>query len=74
MILLVAEAHDSAIKEQMVVCLRYVNKQGCIVERILGIVHVQETTSRVLKIAIESLFATHGLSISKIRRQGYDGE
>lgn len=69
--LLVDEARDSAIKEQMIVC--YVSKHGGIIERILGIVHVQDTTSRVLKNAIESLFATHGLCISKIRGQGYDG-
>lgn len=43
--LLVDEARDSAIKEQMVVTLRYVNKKGMIVECILGIVHVQDTTS-----------------------------
>lgn len=33
--LLVDEACDSAIEEQMVVCLRYLNKKGMIVECIL---------------------------------------
>ncbi|KAK1361512.1 hypothetical protein POM88_045986 [Heracleum sosnowskyi] len=47
--LLVDEARDSAIKEQMAVGLRYVNKEGIIIERILGIVHVQDTTSQRLQ-------------------------
>ncbi|KAK1385833.1 hypothetical protein POM88_023568 [Heracleum sosnowskyi] len=71
--LLVDEARDSAIKELMVVGLRYVNKKGMIIERILGIVHVSDTTSLVLKNAIDLLFSTHGISTSRIRGQGYDG-
>ncbi|KAK1378831.1 TTF-type domain-containing protein [Heracleum sosnowskyi] len=61
--LLVDEARDSAIKEQMVVGLRYVNSKGIIVERILGIIHVQDTSSQVLKNAIDLLFATHGINV-----------
>ncbi|KAK6238903.1 hypothetical protein QUC31_004372 [Theobroma cacao] len=70
---LVDEARDFVVKEQMVVGLRYVNKHGCIIERIIGIVHILETTSRILKEVVDLLFATHGLNSSRIRGQGYNG-
>ncbi|CAL5432198.1 unnamed protein product [Camellia sinensis] len=57
----------------MAVVLRYVDKKGIVIERFLGIVHVSNTTALSLKAAIESLFCRHGLSISKLRGQGYDG-
>ncbi|CAN1254764.1 Zinc finger MYM-type protein 1 [Linum perenne] len=57
--ILVYEARDVSIKEQMAMVLHYVDKTGSVVERFLGISH-----SMILK---------HGLSFSKIRRQGYDG-
>ncbi|XP_038704709.1 uncharacterized protein LOC120000653 [Tripterygium wilfordii] len=42
-------------------------------ERFLGIQHVSKTTTISLKASIEALFATHGLTISRLRDQGYDG-
>ncbi|XP_071919962.1 uncharacterized protein [Coffea arabica] len=71
--LIVDESRDSSVKEQMGVVLRYVNKEGRVIERFLAIVHVSDTTSLCLKDAIDSLFAQHGLSLSKLRGQGYDG-
>ncbi|KAK4281841.1 hypothetical protein QN277_013289 [Acacia crassicarpa] len=71
--LLVDEARDVAIKEQMAVVLRYVNKKGSIVERFIGIIHVSDTTAQSLKAVIDALFSKLGLSLSKCRRQGYDG-
>ncbi|KAK4278724.1 hypothetical protein QN277_016531 [Acacia crassicarpa] len=71
--LLVDEARDVAIKEQMAVILRYVNKQGFIVERFIGIIHVSDTTAQSLKASIDGLFSKLGLSLSKYRGQGYDG-
>ncbi|KAI8555612.1 hypothetical protein RHMOL_Rhmol05G0186000 [Rhododendron molle] len=53
-------------------CLHYVNMKGIVIERFIGIVHVSSTTPSSLKEAIESLFARHGLSISRVRGQGYD--
>ncbi|XP_059629026.1 uncharacterized protein LOC132271602 [Cornus florida] len=46
---------------------------GDIVERFVGLVHVSDTTSISLKKAIDALFSRHGLSISRLRGQGYDG-
>ncbi|XP_057440073.1 uncharacterized protein LOC130731930, partial [Lotus japonicus] len=71
--ILVDEARDISTKEQKAIALLYVNKTGSIVERFLGIVHVKDTTSSSLKSAIDELFCKHGLSISSIRGQGYDG-
>ncbi|KAK4278543.1 hypothetical protein QN277_016378 [Acacia crassicarpa] len=71
--ILVDEARDISIKEQMAIVLRYVNCNGDIIERFLGLVHVSDTTASSLKEAIELIFAKNGLSLTKIRGQGYDG-
>ncbi|XP_042420176.1 zinc finger MYM-type protein 1-like [Zingiber officinale] len=71
--LMVDESRDISVKEQMRVVLRYVNKRGQVIERFLAIVHVSDTSSRFLKDAIDALFEKHGLSLSRLRGQGYDG-
>ena len=71
--ILIDEYHDISMKDQMAVLLRYVNKRGQIVERFIGIEHVTSTTALSLKAAIDNLFSRHGLSISRLRGQGYDG-
>ncbi|XP_042472293.1 zinc finger MYM-type protein 1-like [Zingiber officinale] len=70
---MVDEARDSSVKEHMRVVLRYVNKKGCVIERFLAVVHVPDTSSHSLKMAIDALFVQHGLSLSRLRGQGYDG-
>ena len=57
--LLVDESADVSYKEQMVVVLRIVDKNGIVKERFISLTHVAETSS-----AIDSLFAKHGLSIT----------
>ncbi|GAV77293.1 Dimer_Tnp_hAT domain-containing protein/DUF4371 domain-containing protein, partial [Cephalotus follicularis] len=71
--ILIDESRDVSVKEQMAIVLRYVDDKGCVIERFLAIVHVLDTTASSLKTAIDMLFSTHGLSISRIRGQGYDG-
>ncbi|XP_068322589.1 uncharacterized protein [Pyrus communis] len=71
--LLVDGSRDGSTKEQMMVVLRYVNKKGEAIEKFLGVQHVSSTTSSPLEEAIERLFATTNLSMSKLRGQGYDG-
>ena len=39
----------------------------------IGVVHVDDTTSLSLKDAIEALLVSHGLTMTQIRGQGYDG-
>ncbi|KAI0520419.1 hypothetical protein KFK09_007893 [Dendrobium nobile] len=70
---LVDESRDTSAKEQMAIIVRFVNKKGNIVERFLGISHVSNTAANSLKLATEQLLSTYGLSISRIRGQGYDG-
>ncbi|XP_022846235.1 zinc finger MYM-type protein 1-like [Olea europaea var. sylvestris] len=57
--ILVDEARDNSVKEQMAVVLRFVDKSGRVKERFWD--------------AIDAMFSTHGLSISSLRGQGYDG-
>ncbi|XP_050141174.1 uncharacterized protein LOC126617178 [Malus sylvestris] len=71
--LLVDGSRDSSTKEQMAVVLRYVNKEGEVIAMFLGVQHVSSTTSSSLEEAIERLFASTNLSMSKLRGQGYDG-
>ena len=71
--ILVDESCDISVKEQMALVLCYVNEKGIIIERFLGIVHVESTTTLSLKYAIECLLCEHNLSLSKLRGQGYDG-
>lgn len=67
------ESSDAYQQEQLALCLRYVNKMGEPVERFLGLVKVEDTSSLALKEAIQSLLIKYQLPLSKIRGQGYDG-
>ncbi|CAN1336692.1 Zinc finger MYM-type protein 1 [Linum perenne] len=58
--ILADESRDVSVKEQMGVVF-------------LGVCHVSDTKAISLKKAIESMLVKHGLSISKVRGQGYDG-
>ncbi|XP_031275229.1 zinc finger MYM-type protein 1-like [Pistacia vera] len=71
--ILVDEARDGSNKEQMTIILRYVNKRGCVVECLLNIMHVTDTTALFVKMRIETLFSKYNLSISRLHGQGYDG-
>ncbi|CAN0917742.1 Zinc finger MYM-type protein 1 [Linum grandiflorum] len=71
--ILVDEARDVSVKEQMAIVLRYVNQEGSIVERLLGISHVNDTKALTLKTKIDYMLVSHGLSFSRLRGQGYDG-
>ncbi|KAM3001133.1 hypothetical protein FF2_037459 [Malus domestica] len=71
--ILVDEARDVSVKEQMALVLRYVDDNGHVIEIFVGIQHVANTTSSSLKDAIDTLFSCNDLSISKLRGQGYDG-
>ncbi|XP_059301575.1 uncharacterized protein LOC132053521 [Lycium ferocissimum] len=70
--ILVDESKDVSHKEQMALVLRYVNKEGTLIERFLSVVHVQDTTAIALKDVIYSLLLEYSLSPSQIRGQGYD--
>lgn len=71
--LLIDEASDVSDKEQMAVVLRYLSKRGFIIERLVGVVHVKETSAICLKESLQKLFTDIGLSIQQVRGQCYDG-
>ena len=51
---------------------RFVNDEGKIVERFLGLKHIEKCTSATLKETLVNLLSSHKLSISMLRGQGYD--
>ena len=57
----------------MIVVLHYVDKHDHVIERFLEILHVNNTIATTLKAAIDAMFLTYGLRISKLRGQEYDG-
>ena len=71
--ILADESSDVSHKEQLAVCLRFIDKSARPCEHFLGVVHVSDTTSLSLKEAIQSLLTRHHLTLSQIRGQGYDG-
>ncbi|CAN1825168.1 Zinc finger MYM-type protein 1 [Linum perenne] len=71
--ILVDEARDVSIKEQMAIVLRFVDQNSSVVERFLGISHVKDTKALTLKNEIEAMLVKNALSLSRIRGQGYDG-
>lgn len=71
--ILVDEARDVSVKEQMGIVLRYVNVKGIITERFVEVIHVADTSSHCLMNAVSSFLDRHHLSISNLRGQGYDG-
>ncbi|KAK9733740.1 hypothetical protein RND81_04G088900 [Saponaria officinalis] len=71
--ILADESSDVSYKEQLAICLRYVDKKGRIRESFLGVVKVDDTCSLSLKIAIKKMVEDNKLSMSKVRGQGYDG-
>lgn len=71
--ILVDESRDVSHKEQMALVIRYVDRRGFVMERLIGVSHVSQTTSLALKEAIYSLLTYHKHSPSQIRGQGYDG-
>ena len=52
---------------------RFVNDEGKVVERFLGLQHVERCTAVALKEALVGMLSSHNLSISMLRGQGYDG-
>ncbi|PIA48741.1 hypothetical protein AQUCO_01400955v1 [Aquilegia coerulea] len=70
---LIDEARDTSVKEQMAICLRYIDMRGCVIEIFVGMMHVPDTTSASLKASLGEFFGKHGLSFMRLHGQGYDG-
>ncbi|KAJ9539525.1 hypothetical protein OSB04_032258 [Centaurea solstitialis] len=57
--ILVDESRDVSCKEQMALVLWFVNDKGLVVERFIGIKHVDDTSSLSLKATIYSVLSEH---------------
>ena len=64
--IMVDEARDESIKEQMTVVFRYVDAKGFVKERFFGLIHVVDTANLTLKKLIYSLLSQHCLDIQNI--------
>ncbi|KAK8462035.1 hypothetical protein SEVIR_1G134800v4 [Setaria viridis] len=72
--ILIDDTHDISSKEHMGIILRFVNKQGKVIERFLDLEWVKDTTPTAIKGNLVGFLVRHGLSISRIRGQGYHGQ
>jgi hypothetical protein len=70
--IIVNEARDESKREQMVIILRFVTKDGFIQEHYFDIVHVKDTLALTLKDSISYVFSQNGLDIQSICEQWYD--
>ena len=57
--LIVDEACDESMKEQMAIVLKFVDNNGFVRERFFGLVHVFDTTALTLKKGIYSVLSKH---------------
>ena len=64
--ILIDEAYDESMKEQLAVVLRYVDIDNFVREQFYGIVHVVGTTTVTLKKEIYYLFSNYCLDIQII--------
>jgi len=71
--IMVDEARDESKKEQMAIVIRFVSKEGHIMERFLDLIHVKDTAAVTLKESIYAVLANNNLNVNDIRGQGYDG-
>jgi hypothetical protein len=71
-VILADESSDVSHKEQLALCLRFVDKLRRQREHFLGAVHVSDTTLLSLKKAVEVLLKQHHPAITQICGQGYD--
>ncbi|XP_075661315.1 uncharacterized protein LOC142631114 [Castanea sativa] len=70
--IIVDEAHDESMKEQMAVVFRYVDTESFVKECFFGLIHVVDTAALTLKKRTYSLLSQHCLDIENIRGQGYN--
>ena len=64
--IMVDEARDESMKEQMAVVFRYVDAKGFVKECFFGLIHVVDTAALTLKKGIYSLLSQHCLDIQNI--------
>ena len=71
--LMVDETTDVSNKEQLVVCIRWVDKSLQPHEEFIGLYHIESTQSSTLLTTIHDVLQRMNISITKFRGQCYDG-
>ena len=67
------ETTDISCKEQLSICIRYVDSDNCLQEDFLQFIEVDGLSGESLSRAILTNLQRFGIDISKMRGQGYDG-
>lgn len=57
----------------MGIIIQYTNKDEYVIKQFLAMVHVLNTSTILLKNAVDCLFLKHGLSLLMLKGEGYDG-
>jgi len=65
--------YDIQCRELIAVVLRYVDKEGIVKERLIGVFKMTDFSDSSYKEALDSFLSEHGLESSRIRGQSYDG-
>jgi hypothetical protein len=65
--IIVDEARDESMKEQMTMFLRFVDKDGFVREPFFGLIHVPNIVALTLKNCISSVLPQHKLDIQNIQ-------
>jgi hypothetical protein len=68
--IIINEARDKSMKEQMDIVLRFVDKNGFVGERFFRLVHISNTVVLTLQKNIYFVLSKHGLDIQNIQEQG----
>ena len=67
------ETTDVSGKEQASIIVRFVDSEYIIQERLIGLSAVSRTDAHILFTVLKDTLTSHGLSLSQIRGQCYDG-
>ena len=68
------EASDVSLKEQLCVCIRWVDESFTVHETPLELINVPKTDSKTLASVIKYCLVRFSLTINQCRGQAYDGE
>ena len=67
------ETRDISNKEQLVICIRWVDSQYTVFEEPIGMFNIPQTDSAAILAAMKDVLLRCSLPIEKCRGQGYDG-
>ena len=71
--ILVDGTTDSSSKEQLVLCVRYLDDKNCVNERFLGYEVMHDQTGKAIATVILKSLEGYGVDLSRLSGQGYDG-